>query len=171
MLTGARRRGLVWLLCLGQLGAACAPPRERPVFGYAEIGGRPAVYAPLCAGDEVAEVRVYAAPDRGSGGDFTLVWQAAGPTSDTVRGGLFVLGDGGQFATVATAPPETFPRQLSVAVDTVRGRSVEDRRERPATLPRYEPGTAAAEMTFDTDRGSMAYRDLRRLVENRPGCS
>lgn len=160
---------LAGVLCLSQLGAACtAGPQVHHEFGYVDVGGRPAVYVPLCGDDEVRAVRVYAAPDPAKGGDFVLLWQVEGPTGDTRGGGLVVLGDDSRFTTVRQQPPETFPRRLSVEVDTARGRIAAENREHAADLPRYDTVTAPSEMAFDTAHGRRKLDDLRRTLTDQP---
>ncbi|GAA3768834.1 hypothetical protein GCM10022225_64320 [Plantactinospora mayteni] len=166
-----RRRaagGLLGLLCLGLTAAHCDGQQVDDVLGYVEIGGRTAVYAPLCPGDEIRKVRVYTAPDPERGGDFTPLWEAEGPTTDLVRQGLFVLGDDSQFSTVIREPPAAFPRRLSVAADTVSGVIRDEAREHPAELPRYPLGTPLEELTFDTEDGPMSAAQLRETLESQP---
>jgi hypothetical protein len=128
------------------------------------------VYAPLCADDEVRGVRVYAAPEPEKDGDFTLLWQADGPTNEAVRGGLFLLGDDGQFTTVALAPPPDFPPRLSVEVDTAHGRVAAENRKRPADLPNYDADTPLPSMTFDTERGLLSAAQLRQSLTDQGAC-
>jgi hypothetical protein len=160
---------MLWLVCLTQAGTDCSGQEVEYVLGYVEVGGRTAVYAPLCADDRVRGVRVYAAPDPDTGGDFVALWEAESPTTDMVARGFFVLGDNSQFGEVKREPPTAFPRRLSVDVDTVRDRVVAEARERPDELPRYPAGTPVTEMTFDTERGRESYDDLRGTAAS--GCS
>ncbi|ROT29404.1 hypothetical protein EF879_20785 [Micromonospora sp. HM5-17] len=169
---GRRRAAVVllWLCCLSQTAAHCGGGQVEDVFGYVEIDGRTAVYTPLCPGDEVRGVRVYAAPDPERGGDFVPLWEAEGPTTDAVRQGLFVLGDDSQFQTVTRPAPADFPRRLSVHADTARGWSPGEARERPADLPRYPAGTPLAELTFDTVQGPRSARQLQEALERQGAC-
>ncbi|MEQ4305791.1 hypothetical protein ABNF97_31145 [Plantactinospora sp. B6F1] len=166
----AARVLLLWLLCLSQTAAHCVGGGQQveDVLGYVELDGRTAVYAPLCPDDEVQGVRVYTAPDPQRGGDFIPLWEATGPTTDTVRQGLFVLGDDSQFATVTRPAPASFPRRLSVHADTVRGRSAGQAWEHPAELPRYPADTPLTELTFETDRGRRSFAELRDMLFSQP---
>ncbi|MEV4758247.1 hypothetical protein AB0J86_24455 [Micromonospora sp. NPDC049559] len=175
MLIRHRRRyllALAGLICLSQGAADCsrAGGQVRYQLGYAEVAGKPAVYAPLCPDDEVRGVRVYAAPDPDKGGNFTLLWQAETPRVDAARKGLVVLGDDSQFETVKLAPPASFPRRLSVSVDTVSGAGPSENREHSADLPDYPAGTPLAEMTFETAGGSRSAEQVRRFVEDQHPC-
>mgnify|MGYP001484008014 CR=1 FL=1 len=162
---------LLWLLCLSQAAAHCSDGGQQveDVLGYVELGGRTAVYAPLCPDDEVQGVRVYAAPDPQQGGDFTPLWEATDPRTDAVRQGLIVLGDDSQFGTVTRAAPASFPRRLSVHADTVRGRTAGQAWEHPAELPSYPADTPLAELTFETDRGRRSAAELRDMLRSQRG--
>ena len=152
---------LVALAGLSQVAADCSGGRTEDVLGYVEVGGRPAVYAPLCDDDTVRGVRVYTAPPPGEDGDFVPLWEAEAPIADATRHGLIVLGDDAGFRAVRRAAPARFPRWLSVAVDTERGRIVDEARERPTAPPSYPAGTPAAAMSFETIHGQMSYAELR----------
>src|SRR5690349_16332414 len=101
---------LCWLACLMLIAADCSGGQVAYTLGYAQIDGRPAVYAPVCPGEEVKGVRVYSAPPAGKDGDFVLLWQASDPADQSTRDGLIVLGDG--FATTQTAAPQQFSGNL-----------------------------------------------------------
>lgn len=152
------------LLSLSQLGGACLhPPRPDYQVGFVRIGDRLAVYTPMCPGDTIEAVHVHTVPEADKSGNSVLIWDAGGPTDDSTRAGLIILGEG--FGTVRQAPPALFGRTLSVAVDTTDGKSYSDAVTLPEQVAQYPAGTSVTGMSFETDDGRVGYDTLRAHFE------
>ncbi|MEH0820976.1 MULTISPECIES: hypothetical protein [unclassified Micromonospora] len=167
MLTRGKRRVVLvagLLLSLSQLGGACLhPPRPDYQVGFVRIGDRLAVYTPICPGDTIEAVQIHALPEVGKSGDYVLIWDAEGPTDQSTRAGLIVLGEG--FGTVRQAPPAHFGRTLSVAVDTTGGKGYSYAGALPEHVAQYPAGTSVTGMSFETDGGQVSYDTLRAHFE------
>jgi hypothetical protein len=152
------------LLSLSQLGGACLhPPRPDYQVGFVRIGDRLAVYTPICPDDRIEAVQVHAVPEAGKSGDSVLIWDADGPTDESTRAGLIILGEG--FGTVRQEPPAQFGRTLSVAVDTTDGNTYSDAATLPEQVAQYPAGTSVTGMSLETDDGRVKYDTLRAHFE------
>ncbi|ATO16798.1 hypothetical protein CO540_25555 [Micromonospora sp. WMMA2032] len=157
-----RRATLLAVLSLGLVllcGACLHPPRPDYDLGFARIGDRTVVHAPICPGDTVDGVEFHRLPDKDKGGDFVLLWEAWKPTDEDTRSGLIVLGAG--FGNVRQAPPARFDRRLSVTIVTTDGRTYSDALELPEEMIAYPAGTPVTEMSFETQHGRVSYDALR----------
>lgn len=157
MLTARFRWAACWLGCLALIGATCSGGQVDRDLGYVQVGGKPAVYAPVCPGDTVSGVRVYRTPE--GEGDSVLLWQASAPVDQATRDGLIVLGEG--FETTQTAPPQQFPPLLSISVETAKGKLISEARQWPAEVETYPAGTPASQMTLETEHGKRSFDELR----------
>lgn len=148
---------LIILACLSQFAVGCGT--HPYYFGYARVGGKVAVYAPLCSDEQVRSFTV----THFSKEKVETLWNVTDPTSDASQNGFTVLGRRAhQYRIQLQDPPETFPAKLDISVKTSSGSRYSAVETPPADLPRYATGTPYPGMTFWTKHGRRRPADFVR---------
>jgi hypothetical protein len=154
------------MACLTQLAAECGPSHNPAYFGFLRVGGKPAVYVPMCKGDGLADIAVSGVYEGAEGEESRLVWAAKRPRTSPSAQGLVVLGDGEAFEEVprpSTSSP--FPTYVDVKVHTTGGRSLDNRGKFSDAVPDHPVGTPLEQMTFDVQPDVVTHnrRDFSQL--------
>ncbi|MDI6099445.1 hypothetical protein QLQ12_12655 [Actinoplanes sp. NEAU-A12] len=171
------RRG--WAAAVAALAAlaltGCQPSdaaRRRFLPGIAKIGDSYQVFAPVCPGEKMVEIRVYREKSaRDESLDPDVWWQAAGPRSADGPGEVVVLGEDGPFTDIAVpagGDPSTpdLPATFSVLMtftDLLGNGGSGGFEPVPAGIPQYPAGTDPRQVRYLTrqEGGLVSPEELR----------